>query len=207
MSDSLWPHGLQHARIPCPSPTPEACSNSCPSSQWCHPTISSSAVLFSSRLQSFPASGYFPVNQFFTSGGQSIEASASASVLPMNSQNWFPLGLTGWIFLQSKGLSRVFSKFRYHLLYILEYIHSKGDQPWVFFGRNDAKAETPVLWPPHVKSWLIGKDFDAGRDWVQEEKGTTEDEMAGWHHRLDGHEFEWTPGDGVGQGGLACCDS
>ena len=86
-------------------------------------------------------------------------------------------------------------------------IHSTGDQSWVFFGRNDAKAETPVLWPPLVKSWLIGKDSDAGRDWGQEEKGTTGDEMAGWHHRLDGREFEWTPGDGDGQGGLACCDS
>ena len=86
-------------------------------------------------------------------------------------------------------------------------VHSKGDQPWVFFGRNDAKAETPVLWPPHVKSWLIGKDSDTGRDWGQEEKGTTEIEMAGWHHRLDGREFEWTWGDGDGQGGLACCDS
>ena len=86
-------------------------------------------------------------------------------------------------------------------------VHSKGDQPWVFFGRTDAKAETPVLWPPHVKSWLIGKDPDAGRDWGQEGKGTTEDEMAGWHHWLDGCEFEWTPRDGDGQGGLVCCDS
>ena len=77
---------------------------------------------------------------------------------------------------------------------------------WVFFGRNDAKAETPVLWPPRGKSWLIGKDSDAGRDWGQEEKGTIEDEMGGCHHRLDGHEFEWTPGVGDGQGGLACCD-
>ena len=86
-------------------------------------------------------------------------------------------------------------------------VHSKGDQSWVFIGRNDAKAETPVLWPPHVKSWLIGRDSDAGRDWGHEEKGTTEDEIAGWHHWLDGHEFEWTPGVGDGQGGLACCDS
>ena len=86
-------------------------------------------------------------------------------------------------------------------------VHSEGDQPWVFSGRNDAKAETPVLWPPHEKSWLIGKDSDAGRDWGQEEKGMTEDEMAGWHHRLDGHEFGWTLGVGDGQGGLACCDS
>ena len=86
-------------------------------------------------------------------------------------------------------------------------VHFKGDQPWVFFGRDDAKAETPVLWPPHVKSWLIGEDSDAGRDWGQEEKGTTEDEMAGWHHWLDGREFGWAPGDGDGQGSLACCDS
>ena len=85
-------------------------------------------------------------------------------------------------------------------------VHSEGDQPWDFFGRNDTKAETPVLWPPHVKSWLIGKDPGAGRDWGQE-KGKTEDEMAGWHHRLDGRESEWTPGFGDGQGGLAYCDS
>ena len=86
-------------------------------------------------------------------------------------------------------------------------VHSEGDQPWGFFGRNDAKAETPILWPPHAKNWLIGKDPDAGRDWGQEEKGTTEDEMAGWHHWLDGRESGWTPGVGDGQGGLACCDS
>ena len=85
--------------------------------------------------------------------------------------------------------------------------HSEGDQPWDFFGRNDAKAETPVLWPPHAKSWLTGKDSNAGRDWGQEEKGMTEDEMAGWHHRLDGLESEWTLGVGDGQGGLVCCDS
>ena len=89
----------------------------------------------------------------------------------------------------------------------IHFFHFEGDQSWDFFGRNDAKVETPVLWPPHAKSWLIGKDSDAGRDWGQEEKGTTEDEMAGWHHRLDGHGFEWTPGVGDGQGGLACCDS
>ena len=85
--------------------------------------------------------------------------------------------------------------------------HSKGDQSWVFFGRNDAKAETPIFWPPHVKSWLTGKDSDAGRDWGQEKKGTTEDEMAEWHHWLDGHESEWAPGVGDGQGGLAFYDS
>ena len=86
-------------------------------------------------------------------------------------------------------------------------VHSKGDQSWVFFGRTDAEAETLILWPPHAKSWLIGKDSDVGKDWGQEEKRTTEDEMAGWHHRLDGHEFGWTPGVGDGQGSLACCNS
>ena len=89
----------------------------------------------------------------------------------------------------------------------IQSVHSKGDQPWDFFGINDAKAETPVLGPPHVKSWLIGKDSDAGRDWGQEEKGTIEDEMAGCHRWLDGRESEWSPGVGDGQGGLACCDS
>ena len=106
MSDSLQSHELQHARLPCPSPTPRACSNSCPLSWWCHPTISSSVIPFSSCLQSFPASGSFPMSRFFTSGGQSI--GTSAPVLPMNVQDWFPLGLTGLISLQSKGLSRVF---------------------------------------------------------------------------------------------------
>ena len=86
-------------------------------------------------------------------------------------------------------------------------VHPKGDQSWVFIVRTDAKAETPILWPPDAKSWLIGKDFDYGRDWGQEEKGMTEDEMAGWHHRLDGREFEWSPGVGDRQGGLACCNS
>ena len=86
-------------------------------------------------------------------------------------------------------------------------VHSEGDQSWVFIGRTDAEGETPILWPPHVKSWLIGKDPDAGRDWGQEEKGTTENEMAGWHHWLDAPEFGWTPGVGDGQGGLTWCDS
>ena len=104
VSDSLQPHGLQHTRPPCPSPTPGVYPNSCPLSLWCHPTITSSVVPFSSCLQSFPASGFFSMNQFFTSGGQSIGVSASASVLPMNIQDWFPLGWTGWISLLSKGL-------------------------------------------------------------------------------------------------------
>ena len=109
VSNSLRPHGLQHARLPCPSPISRVCSNSCPSSWWRYPTISSSVVPFSPCPQSFPASGSFQMSQFFKSGGQSIRTSASASVLPINIHNWFPLGLTGWIPLQSKGLSRVFS--------------------------------------------------------------------------------------------------
>ena len=109
VSDSLWPHELQHARPSCPSPTPRVHPIPCPLSQWCHPTISSSFIPFSSCLQSFPASESFTMSQLFTSGGQSIAVSASTLVLPMNTQDWSPLGWTGWISLQSKGLSRVFS--------------------------------------------------------------------------------------------------
>ena len=109
MSDSLWPHKPQHTRPPCASPTPGVHPNPCPLSQWCHPTISSSVIPFSSCVWSFPASGSFQMSQLFTSGGQSIGVSASTSVLPMNTQDWFPLGWTGWISLQSKGLLKVFS--------------------------------------------------------------------------------------------------
>ena len=109
VSDSLWPHELQHARPPCPSPTPGVHSNSCPSSQWCHPAVSSSVVPFSSCPQSLPASGSYPMSQLFAWGSQSIRVSALASVLPKNTQDWSPLEWTGWISLQSKGLSRVFS--------------------------------------------------------------------------------------------------
>ena len=109
MSDSLRPHGLHHTRPPCPSPTPRAYSNSCPLSQWCHPTISSSVVPFSFHLQSFPASGSFSMSQLFASGGQNSGASASASVLPLSIEDWFPLRLTGLISVQAKGLPRVFS--------------------------------------------------------------------------------------------------
>ena len=109
VSDCLQPHEPQHARPPCPSPAPGVYPNSCPLSQWCHPTISSSVIPFSSCPQSFPASGSFQMSQLFASGAQSIRVSASTSVLPMNTQDWSPLGWTGWISLQSKGLSRVFS--------------------------------------------------------------------------------------------------
>ena len=131
-------HGRQHARLLCPSPSPEACSNSCPLSQWCHPMISSSVIPFSSCLQSFPASESFQMSQFFTSGGQSIGTSASATVLPMNIQDWFPLGLTGLISLQSKGLSRVF--------------FNTTVQTHQFFSTQ------PSLWSTsHIHTWLLEK--------------------------------------------------
>ena len=138
VSDSLWPHGLQHARLPCPSPTPGTYSNSCSSNQWCHPTIWSSVILFSSCLQSFPVSRSFPVSQFFVSGGRSIGVSASALVLAMNIQDWFPLGLTGWISLQSKGLSRVFS--------------NTTVQKHQFFG-----AQVSLYSNSHIHIWLLEK--------------------------------------------------
>ena len=138
VSDSLQPHGLQHARLPCPSPNPGVYSNSCPLSRWCHPTISCSVVPFSSRLQSFPSLGSLQMSQFFASGGQSTGVSASASVLAMHIQDWFPLGLTGWIFLRSKGLSRVFS--------------NTTVQKHQFFGTQLS------LWSnSHITTWLLDK--------------------------------------------------
>ena len=116
-------------------------------------------------------------------------------------ESWMPKNWWFWTVVLKNTLERPF------YCKEIQPVHSKGDQSSVFFGRNDAKAETPVLWPSHSKSWLIGKDSDAGRDWGQEEKGTTEDEMAWFHHWLDAREFGWTPGVGDGQGGLACCDS
>ena len=130
---TLWPHELQHARPPCPWPTPGTYSNSCPLSWGWHPTISSSVVPFSSCLQSFPASGSFPVSQFFASGGQSIGVSASVSVLPMNIQNWSPLGWTGWLSLQSKELSRVFSNttVQKHQFWCFRDEVQRGVEPWL----------------------------------------------------------------------------
>ena len=138
VSDSLWPDGLQHARPPCPSPPPGVYSNSCPLSWWCHPTISSSVILFSSHLQCFPASGSFQMSQFLALGGQSIGVSASASVLPKNIQDWFPWGLMSFISLQSKGLSRVFS--------------NTTVQKCQFFGTQLS------LWSnSHIHTWLLKK--------------------------------------------------
>ena len=126
MSDSLWPYALQHTRLPCPLPAPGACSNSCPLRRWCHPTISSSFIPFSPCPQSFPVSGSFQMSQFFASGGQRIGISASASVLPMNIHDWFPLGWTHLISLQSKGLSRVFSNatVQKHQFWVLSFLYS-----------------------------------------------------------------------------------
>ena len=138
VSDSLQPHESQHARPPCPSPTPGVYPNSCPSSWWCHPAISSSVVSFSSCPQSVPASGSFPTSQLFAWGGQSIGVSASASVLPMNTQDWSPLGWTGWISLQSKGLSRVFS--------------NTTVQKHQFFGAQLSSQSNS-----HIHTWLLEK--------------------------------------------------
>ena len=152
MSNSLWPHGPQHSRPPCPSPTPGVFSNSCPLSRWCHPTISSSVILFSSCLQSFPASGSFQMSQLFASGGQSIGVSASATVLPMNMQNWFPLRWTDWICLQSKGLSRVFS--------------NTTVQKHQFFG-----AQLSLWSNSHIHTWLLEKTIALTR-WTFAGKAT-----------------------------------
>ena len=141
MSLSLQPRGLQHARLPCPSQSPGACSNSCPLSQWCHPTISSSFIPFSSCLQSFPASVSFPMSRLFASGGQRIEASASASVLPVNIQGWFPLGWTGLISLQPKELSRVFSNTTVQRLCIL-------------FNKTLKSLFSKMRFYTHYKFWL-----------------------------------------------------
>ena len=136
VSDVLWPHGLQHSRLPCPSLRPGVCSNSCPWSQWCHPTISSSVARFSSYPQSFPVLGSFPMSWLFASGGQSTGTLTSASVLPLNIQGWFPLGLTDLISLLSKGLSRVFS--------------STTARKHQFFGAQ------PSLWSKfHICTWLL----------------------------------------------------
>ena len=198
MSDSLRPHGLQHARPPCPSPTPRLYPNSCPLSQWWHPTISSSVVPFSSCPQSFPASESFQLSQLFTSGGQSIGVSASASVLQMNTQDWSPsnqsYGFSSshvWMWELDYKESWLLKNWCFWTVVVektlespldwkeIQPVHPKNDQSWVFIGRTDTESETPVLWPRDAKSWLIWKDPDAGKDWGQEEKGTREDKIFG----------------------------
>ena len=156
MSDSLWPHGLQHPRLPCPLPPPRARSNSRPLSWWCHPTILSSVIPFSPCFQSFPASGSFLMSQLFPSGSQSIRGSASASVLPMNIQVWFPLGLTGLISLQSKGLSRVFSNTtvqKHQYTSVLSFLYSQTLTSIHDYWKNHSFDKTGLCWQSNVSTF------------------------------------------------------
>ena len=155
ISNSLWPHGLQQGYLPCPSPTPGAYSNSWPLSQWCHPTISSSVIPFSSCLQSFPALGSFLMSQLFASGGQSIGVSASTSIFPMNTQDWSLLGWTDWISLQSKGLSRVFSnttvqkhQFFHTAFFIVQLLH-----PYMTTGKTIILTRQTFVWQSNVSAF------------------------------------------------------
>ena len=184
VSDSLQPHELQHTRPPCPSPTPWVYSDSRPLSCWCHPAISSSVIPFSSCLQSFPASGSFQMSQLSTSGGQSTGVSAWTSFLPKKSQGWSPSEWTGWISLQAKRLSRVFS--------------NTTVQKHQFFSAQPSSQS---------RLWFFQWSCMDVRMGLWRKLRTTDDEMAGWHHQLDGHEFGWTLGVGDGQGGLAYCSS
>ena len=154
MPDSLWPHELQHARSACPSPTPGAYPNSCPLSRWCHRTISSSVIPFSSCPQSFPASGFFPMSQLFASGGHSIGVSASSSVLPMNTQDWSPLGWTGWICLQSKGLSRVFSNttVQKHQFFSTQLSLESNSHIHTWPLENHSLGQTDLCWQSNVSA-------------------------------------------------------
>ena len=154
MSDSLQPHGLKHIRLLCPLLSPRVCSKSCPLSPWCHPTISSSVLRFSSCLQSFPASGSFQMSQFFTLGGQIIGVSASTSVFPMNIQDWSPLGWTGWISLQSKGLSRVFSNttVQKHQFFGTRLLHSPTVTTIHDYWKNHSLDEMDLSWQSNVSA-------------------------------------------------------
>ena len=155
MSDSLWPHGLQHPRLPCPSPTLRAYSNSCSLSQWCHPTTSSSVVPFSSHLQSFPASESFPMSQFFASGGQSIGVSASASVLPMNTQDWSPLGLTGWISCSPRDSqeSSPIPQFKSINSSVLSFLYSPALTSIHDYWKNHSFDYTDLCWQSNVSAF------------------------------------------------------
>ena len=191
MSDSLRPHEPQHARPPCPSPTPGVHPNPCPLCQWCHPTISSSVVPFSSCSQSLPASESFPMSQLFAWGGQSTGVSAWASFLP---KKW-----CFWTVVLEKTLESPLDSKE------IQPVHSKGNQSEYSLQGLMPKLKLLILWPPDVKSLLFRKDPDAGKDWRQEVKGMTQNDMVGWHHQLNGYQFEQTPGDGEGLGSLACC--
>ena len=157
VSNSLQPHGLQPTRPPCPLPIPGVYSNSCPLSRWRHPTISPSVIPFSSCLQSFPASGSFPMSQFFASGGQSIGVSTSTLVLSMNIQDWFPWGWTGWISLLSKGLSRVFSipQFKSINFSVLSFFYSPTLTSIYDYWKNHSLKKTDLCWPSNVSAFLL----------------------------------------------------
>ena len=167
------------------------------------PGIIGSPVLDSAAL--FSASWNYKAAETLDKGSSSQSYGFSSSHVWMweldHKESWAPQNWCFWAVVLEKTLESPLGCKE------IQPVHSKGGQSWVFIGRTDVKAETPILWPPDAKSWLIWKDPDAGKDWGQEEKGMTEDEMDGWHHRLDRREFEWTPGVDDGQGGLACCDS
>ena len=155
MSDSLWPHEPQDTTPPCPSASPRVYPNSCPLSQWCHPTISSSVIPFSYCPQSFPASGFFQMSQLFTSGGQSTRVSASTSVLPVKNQDWFPLWRTGWISLKSKGLSRVFSNTTVQSINssVLSFLYSPTLTSTHDYGKNHSLDYTDLCWQSNVSAF------------------------------------------------------
>ena len=176
MSDSSWAHGLQHARLPCLSATPRACSNSCLLNQWCHPTISSSVVLFSCLL-SFPASESFPMSQFFPSGGQSIGASALASVLPMNIQDWYPLGSTDLISLQFKGLPRV----KWWLTPAISDEISELHYLLLTFDKKENDIKLIKWWTVSIY-YLISSPFLKHLKWLASEVAVVSDSL--WPHRL-----------------------
>ena len=212
MSDSLWPHGLQHAMLPCPSTTPGACSNSCPSSQWCHPTILScrAFLLLPSifpRIRVFSKHSVLPIcwPKFWSfSFSFSISTSSEYSGLISSRMDWFDL-------LAVQGTLKSFPQHHSSKASILccfwtmvlgkalespldckeiQPVHPKGNQSWLFIGKTDSGFEIAILWPPDAKNWLIWKDPEAGIDWRWEAKVKTKDEMVGWHHWLSGHEFE-----------------
>ena len=216
VSDSLWPHGLQHTRLLWPPP-PGVCWNSCPLS---YLTISSSASPFSFFLQSFPSIRVFSSESVlcirwlkYWSFSFSISPSNEYSGLISLRIDWFDLLACSprdsqesspapqFVSINSLALSPLYGP----ALKVFKPVNPKGNQPWILIGGSDAEAEAPIRWPPDAKSRFIGKDPNTGQDWRQREKRMTEEEMVGWHHQFNGHELGQTLGVGEGQGGLACC--
>ena len=214
MSNSLPPHESQHARPPCPSPTPGVYSNSCPSSWRCHPAISSSVVPFFSCPNPSQHQGLFQwVNSYQPRSHIKKQRHCFANKGLFNQgcgfsiwiweldykESWALKNWCFWTVMLDKTLERPLDCKE------IQPVYPKRNQSWILFGRTDIEAETPILWLPDAKNWLIWKDPDAGKDWRWEKKGTNEDEMVGWDHWLSGRESEWTPGVGDGQAGLVCC--